>query len=212
MMLVEETAPPAAALPVEGLRAWLRLGTGFELAADAAEDAALAGFLRAAIAAVEARTGKVLLTRRFRMRIEDWRDPEAQPLPLAPVLSVDSVSMDDGRGTETPIPRELFRLVPDNQRPLLAAAGGGLLPQVPERGFVTVIFTAGFGTTWAAIPADLAQAVLMLAAQYYEDRGSASVSAGLPYGVAALIERWRAVRTLAGRPGAGRPAAGRFGR
>lgn len=198
MMLVEETAPPAAALPVEALRAYLRLGSGFELAADAAEDAALAGFLRAAIAAIEARTGKVLLTRRFRMRIEDWRDPAAQPLPLAPVLSIDSVVIDDGQGGAVSCDRADIRLVPDSQRPMLMPAGA-LLPSVPTRGFVTVVFTAGFGTTWATIPADLAQAVLMLAAHYYEDRGGISVSASLPFGVAALIERWRAVRTLAGR-------------
>lgn len=202
MMLVEETAPPAAALPVEGLRAYLRLGTGFDLTADAAEDAALAGFLRAAIAAIEARTGKVLLTRRFRMRIEDWRDPQGQPLPLAPVLSVDAITLDDGTGAETPVALEAVRLVPDTQRPLLLPVGAAL-PVVADRGFVTVLFTAGFGTSWSAIPADLAQAVLMLAAQFYEDRGSAGVFAGLPFGVAALVERWRAVRTLGGRPARG---------
>jgi len=200
MMLVEETAPPAEALPVGALRAHLRIGSGFELAADSAEDAALAGFLRAAIAAVEARTGKVLLTRRFRMRIEDWRDREAQPLPLAPVLSVQSVEIDEGDGQVTAVPPSDLRLIPDQQRPLLVPRGV-MLPGVPDRGFVTIVFTAGFGTDWANVPADLAQAVILLAAQYYEDRGSQGVAAALPMAVAGLIERWRAVRTLAGRPG-----------
>ena len=202
MMLVEETAPATAALPVAELRAHLRLGSGFELAAEASEDAALAGFLRAAIAAVEARTGKVLLTRRFRMRIEDWRDAEAQPLPLAPVLSVESVVIDDGYGLATTLPAADLRLVPDNQRPLLRPAGA-LLPVVPDRGFVTIVFTAGFGASWSAVPPDLAQAVILLAAQYYEDRGSQGLGAALPMAVAALIERWRQVRTLVGRPGWG---------
>jgi uncharacterized phiE125 gp8 family phage protein len=200
MMLVEETAPPAEALPIGALRAHLRIGSGFELAADAAEDAALAGFLRAAIAAVEARTGKVLLTRRFRMRIEDWRDREAQPLPLAPVLSVHSVEIDDGDGQITMVPPGDLRLIPDQQRPLLVARGA-MLPAIPDQGFVTIIFTAGFGTSWDHVPADLGQAVILLAAQYYEDRGSHGVAAVLPMAVAGLIERWRAVRTLAGRPG-----------
>ena len=57
MLLVEETAPAQASLPVAALRGHLRMGSGFELVEDAAEDAALAGFLRAAIATVEARTG-----------------------------------------------------------------------------------------------------------------------------------------------------------
>lgn len=200
MMLVEETAPAAEALPVAALRAHLRIGSGFELAADAAEDAALAGFLRAAIAAVEARTGKVLLTRRFRMRIEDWRDPEAQPLPLAPVLSIHSVEIDDGEGVLQPVALADIRLIPDQQRPLLVPKGN-MLPNVPDRGFVTIQFAAGFGTDWAHVPADLGYAVILLAAQYYEDRGSHGVAAVLPLAVAGLIERWRAVRTLAGRPG-----------
>ena len=38
MMLVELTAPTHEALPVAGLRDHLRLGTGFEMAEDAAEN------------------------------------------------------------------------------------------------------------------------------------------------------------------------------
>ena len=74
MMLIEETAPAAEALPVAALREHLRLGTGFEIADDTAEDMALAGFLRAAIATIEARTGKGNITlhvgKRFRGDID----------------------------------------------------------------------------------------------------------------------------------------------
>lgn len=199
MMLVEETAPPAAALPVEGLREHLRLGTGFAPAADAAETEALASFLRAAIAAIEARTGKVLLTRSFRMRVDAWREADVQPLPLAPVESVDSMVLTDRRGVDSVISPDMWRLVPDNQRPLLRPVALHL-PVIPDRGYATITFTAGFGSSWEAIPPDLAQAVIMLAALYYEERGTPGLGAALPFPVAALIERWRAVRTLVGRP------------
>lgn len=203
MLLVEETAPAPASLPVAALRSHLRMGSGFEPVADATEDAALAGFLRAAIATVEARTGKVLLTRVFRLRLEDWRDPCGQPLPLAPALGVESVEMTDGQGGVTAVPDTAWRLIPDTQRPILAPVGTSL-PHVPMDGFVTVRFTAGFGTTWDRVPPDLAQAVLMLAARYYEDRGfDGGQNLALPHGVSALIERWRQVRTLAGRGGRG---------
>ena len=72
---------------------------------------------------------------------------------------------------------------------------------MPLGGFVTVRFAAGFGTSWDRVPGDLAQAVMMLAARYYEDRGFDGSQLALPHGVGALIERWRAVRTLAGRGG-----------
>ena len=151
---------------------------------------------------IEARTGKVLLTRIFRMRLEDWRDPCGQPLPLAPALSVETVEMTDRDGAVTDVPAGLWRLVPDHQRPILAPVGSSL-PPVPIGGHVTVRFAAGFGTSWDRVPGDLAHAVMMLAARYYEDRGFDGTQLALPHGVGALIERWRAVRTLAGRGGNG---------
>ncbi|WP_295044417.1 hypothetical protein [uncultured Paracoccus sp.] len=198
MMLIEETAPEAEALPVATLREHLRLGTGFEIAEDTAEDAALAGFLRAAIATIEARTGKVLLTRRFRMQLDDWRDRLGQTLPLAPVISVDKIEIDDGMGTVTEVHEDNWRLLPHGQRPMILPTGV-ILPHVPRRGMVSVTFTAGFGDTWSRVPADLAQAVVMLAARYYEDRSHDGTRVAMPFGVSALIERWRQVRTLAGR-------------
>lgn len=200
MMLIEETAPAAEALPVAALRDHLRLGTGFGIAEDPAETAALAGFLRAAIATIEARTGKVLLVRRFRMQLDDWRDRLGQSLPLAPVLSVEGIEIDDGEGRVVQLPESSWRLVPDSQRPMILPRGV-ILPHVPRRGFVTLRFTAGFGASWGDVPADLAQAVLMLAARYYEDRSYEGSRAAMPFGVSALIEKWRAVRTLAGRGG-----------
>lgn len=63
MMLNEETTVPDAALPVEEFKAHLRLGSGF--GNDTVQDAVLVSFLRAAIAAVEVRTGKALIERDF---------------------------------------------------------------------------------------------------------------------------------------------------
>ena len=84
------------------------------------------------------------------------------------------------------------------QRPTILPAGV-ILPNVPRRGFLTITFTAGFGDTWASVPADLSQAVLMLATRYYEDRSFEGSANAMPFGVSALIERWRQIRTLAGR-------------
>ncbi|MBU2958630.1 hypothetical protein Q4511_01685 [Paracoccus sp. 1_MG-2023] len=198
MMLIEETAPPIEALPIAALRGHLRLASGFDTPDDPAETAALAGFLRAAIAAIEGRTGKVMLRRRFRMQLDDWRDRLGQTLPLAPVQSVEKIEIEDGSGTLTVLDPDGWRLLPDMQRPMILPAGV-ILPHVPRSGTVTVTFTAGFGAEWADVPADLAQATIMLAAKYHDDRGQDGGRHGMPFGVSALIERWRAVRTLVGR-------------
>lgn len=200
MMLVEETAPPTEALPIAAFRDHLRMGSGFAGTQDGAETLALAGYLRAAIATIEARTGKVLLTRRFRLRLEGWRDDQGQTLPLAPVHALHEVEIDDGLGATAVVSPDLYRLVPDTQRPWVAPRGG-FLPAIPDRGFVTLHFTAGFGESWDQVPPDLAQAVMLLAARFYEDRSFDGLGAALPHGVSALIERWRSVRILGAGPG-----------
>lgn len=197
MMLTEMTTVPGASLPVQALKDHLRLGTGF--AEDGMQDGLIEVYLRAAMAAVEGRIGKVLLARRFRLVLEDWRAAGEQPLPVAPVGGIVSVTVVDAAEAATAVDAGRYRLVPDLHRPKLAAVGV-LLPSVPMDGRAEVVFDAGFGASWAEVPADLAQAVILLAAEYYEVRqvGDAG-QAGLPFAVQALIERWRTVRVLGGK-------------
>lgn len=197
MILTEETTIPGAALPVQGLKDHLRLGSGF--ADDGMQDGLIETYLRAAIATIEGRIGKALIARSFRWRIEDWRSLTEQALPVAPVTAVDAVSLFDAAGIETVLVPTSYALAPDTHRPRLMARGI-LFPTVPEDGRIEILFDAGFGATWAEVPADLAQAVMLLAASYYETRHDAtSQPAGLPPSVQVLIERWRTVRVLGGR-------------
>lgn len=196
MMLVEQTSAPSAAMPIADFRDHLRLGTGF--ADEGAEDSLLETFLRAAIAAVEAWTGKVLFEREFSLSVVAWRDPRAQTLPVAPVTEIGSLRIVDCLDWETVVDSSKYRLQQDTHRPALVAKGGRL-PTIPPQGSVTIDFTAGFGPNWADVPADLAQAVMLLAAYYYEYRHETRVGgAVMPYGVSSLVDRWRNVRLLGG--------------
>lgn len=194
MMLSEAASLGVSALPMAAFKTQLRLGTGF--ADDAAADAAVEAALRAALAAIEARTGKILIARNFTLTLPGWRDEEAQPLPLAPVQAIQSVTITDGNGVAVAVPTAATRLVRDLHRPILAPAGS-VLPGVPARGSVEIVFTAGFGT-WDEVPGDLRQAVLLLAARYYDDRSAMGGAEAMPFGILSLIERWRNVRVLAG--------------
>lgn len=193
MRLTEQAAVPDASLPVQALKDHLRLGSGF--ADDGMQDALIRGYLRAAMAAVEARIGKALIARRFSLVLTRWRDTAAQALPLAPVAAVVSVTLVDGNEAAAALPPARWRLEPDTHRPRLVARGPGF-PEVPTGGRAEVVFDAGFGT-WDEVPPDLRQAVLLLAAQYHELRHEGGVAA-MPFGVMALIERWRTVRVLGG--------------
>ena len=196
MLLTELTTIAGGALPVQGLKDHLRLGTGFS--DSGMQDGLIEGYLRSAMAAVEGRIGKVLMTRQFKLTLEDWRDGAEQSLPVAPVSSVVSVTLYTLAGVATVVAADRYRLVQDTHRPKLASAGY-LLPAVPTEGRVEVVFDAGFGAAWANVPPDLQQAVFLMAGHFYEHRNEfAEAAPGLPYPVQALIERWRIVRVLGG--------------
>jgi uncharacterized phiE125 gp8 family phage protein len=196
MMLIEQTGVPAAALPVQEFKDHLRLGTGF--ADDTVQDALAEAYLRAAIAAIEGRIGKALLARDFLMTLTGWRTDEAQAFPVAPVSAILSVNVLDRDAVATLIAPARYRLLRDTHRPKIVAAGGSL-PGISIGGAAEVGFTAGFGPAWADVPVDLAQAVFLLAAQFHENRHEAGERPSvLPFGVMALIERWRTVRVLGG--------------
>ncbi|MFN3575440.1 MAG: head-tail connector protein [Tabrizicola sp.] len=195
MMLTEETPVPSVALPVEEMKDHLRMGSGF--ADDAMQDGLIETYLRAAMAAIEGRIGKMLFQRRFLWVLDAWRDAE-QALPVAPVSGIASLTLVDAAGGESIVPPSNYRLVKDMHRPRLAGRGTAL-PSIPTDGAVKVAFDAGFGPAWTDIPVDLRQAVLLLAGEYYEHRhDDGAQTAGLPFGVVTLIERWRTVRILGG--------------
>ncbi len=196
MILIEDTTIPDAALPVDEFKAHLRLGTGF--GDENLVDSVLKGFLRAAIAAIEARTNKVLITHDFTWTLSYWRDRSAQVLPVAPVGAVNAVTLVDAAGGETVVDPAVYRVEADSQCPRLRPVAG-LLPMVPSNGEVRVAFSAGMAPDWGGLPADLGQAVLLLAAHYHEYRHETALSDGcMPFGVTSLIQRYRVVRISLG--------------
>lgn len=193
MDLIEPVGYPDALLPTAEFRAHLRLGTGF--ADDASQDGELNAYLRAAIAAIEARTGKALFIRGFRLRLSAWRWSDAQALPIAPVEAIGALSITDAAGQNTIVDPSAYRMVVDRHRPRLVAAGA-ILPQIPEGGRVTVDFDAGLAVDWDGLPGDLRQAVLLLAARLYDQRTGALPE--IPMGIGALLAAWRPVRLSLG--------------
>lgn len=192
MMLVEETSVPSVALPVTEFKAHLKLGSGFS--DESLQDSVLESFLRAAIASIEARTGKILIQRSFSWTLGMWRTLAGQSLPVAPVSSVVSLKLIDRLGGEVTVTPSSYRLVADLQVPQLRPVGR-CLPTIPTEGQIVIQFLAGYGIVWSDVPSDLQQAVLMLAAHFYEHRTDTALTGGcMPFGVTSLIERYRPVR------------------
>ena len=195
-MLVEQSGIAAGVLPLAELKDHLRLGTGF--ADDGVQDSVLETCLRAAINAIEDRTGKALFQRSFQWSLTAWRDLGRQDLPVAPVNLITGLSILDRAGSETVVDSAAFRLVRDAHRPALVAASL-MLPSIPVGGSAEITFDAGYSSDWAGMPPGAAQAVLFLAAHFYENRHMIDAHAGFPGAVAALIEPYRQVRLFRGR-------------
>lgn len=197
MILHELTPLSDSTLPLEAFKAHLRLGTGF--GEEALQDAVLLAFLRASLAAIEARTNKALLTRDYEWRLNAW--PRVVELPVAPVSTVSQVALVDQTGAETEVPVAAYALAPDAHAPRLTPRAA-VWPMMPSGGGAVIRFTAGMAATWDALPADLAQAVMLLAAHYYEYRDDTSLHAGcMPFGVASLLDRHRMPRLSLSRSG-----------
>lgn len=193
MRLVELAPPQRTPVPVRELAAHLRMGSGF--AGDRDEDAALEMYLRAATAAIEARLGLALIARPMELRVAAWASESAQPVPVAPLVAVDSVALIDAGGARDELASGALVFSMGQRPPVLSVAGGLALPSIPADGFAEVRFTAGFGETANDVPPDLRQAVLLLAATYYERRDAGeSPSAAMPFAVLALLEPHRALR------------------
>lgn len=196
MRLKEQSSPNIDALPLASFREHLRLATSF--GTENLQDTILEASLRAAMAAIEARTGKALLQRTFIWQVDGWRQPDEQPVPIAPVVSLSWAKTVGRTGDETPIDLSSLVLRPSTQRPTLLPVANSL-PHIPVHGFAEIGFIAGYAADWTEMPADLAQAVLITASHFYENRHSQDAHDGnLPFPVAQLIERHRTVRILGG--------------
>ena len=195
MMLIEQTQVPDTGFPVAEFRDHLQLGSGF--ADDGLQDAVLIAQLQAAFAAVEGETGKVLLHKTFQYVVTAWREPNKQILPVAPVTVVQSLAITDLNEVATIVDESAYRIRGDDHCPSILSASWSL-PTIPVGGTAEIIFDAGFAD-WAAVPADLRQAVLMLAAHFYENR-SATVdrAIALPLAVATLLKRHKPLRLFGG--------------
>ena len=196
MILIEQTQVPDTDLPVAEFREHLQLGSGF--ADDGAQDSVLVSQLRAAIATIEGRTSKALISREFLLVNSAWRSLSQQVFPVAPVTAIASLTIADLQGEDTVIEAGTYRLQKDANAPALVSLGFSL-PTIPVGGSADIVFTAGFGP-WAEVPADLRQAVFLLAGHYYENRSQGVArSANLPLGVVSICRRYTPIRLVGAR-------------
>jgi uncharacterized phiE125 gp8 family phage protein len=130
---------------------------------------------------VEAQTGLVLSRQGWKVSLARWPEDGTIRLPLAPLLSIDAVTAGD-------VALDASRLVADAAAREIRLTHGAIAPA----GAITVSLTAGFGTA-DDVPAPIRQALLMILAHLYEQRGTEHPPP-LPLTLRALLAPYREVR------------------
>jgi uncharacterized phiE125 gp8 family phage protein len=189
-MLIALSSPAPDLAQIADLAGQLRLPEG--TAADPATAALLARLLQTARVRVERLTGRALGLRQVELRAASWREPVA--VPLRPVVTLDAVATVDAAGATSPLNRADWRMG-SGEEPSVVYVGPWPPPEPPPGGHGAATLTVGYGPAWGDAPADLREAVTLLAANGFEDGAAGrDAAAALPLSVAALVEPYRRMR------------------
>jgi uncharacterized phiE125 gp8 family phage protein len=151
------------------------------------EDALLARHAAAGLALCEAFTGCALLVRQWTDTVP--ADRRWQRLAGAPVAVIDDVEALPVEGTPLALPVEAHAIDIDAN-----GEGWVRVTRPGGAGRVRVTYRAGLAESWAALPAPIAQGVVLLTTHLFEARVEGRAP---PAAVAALWRPWRRMR-LAG--------------
>jgi uncharacterized phiE125 gp8 family phage protein len=157
---------------------------------DVAEDATLLAFGAAAERRIEALTGQALTRRVEYLRELDWPH-DGWELVRYPVNGVSSISYTDPAGAPQALPGTVWVLTPGKVARLRLRQGQEW-PETLADSEISIALDVGYPT--GACPANLKLACLMLAAHYYDTRGTVTMGAAateIPETVSALIADFR---------------------
>jgi len=135
-----------------------------------------------------AQNWRLTLPRMSRQGI-NWREIR---LPLAPIIAITEVRAFDEDGMAQTVDSAHYRLRPGAVPPLLMLTDG--FPGAP--GGIEIDLEAGFGPDASQVPAPIRQALRMLVARWFEERGDGQepASTELPADVALMIAPYRHLR------------------
>lgn len=153
------------------------------------DDDLIASLIEAATADIEGPDGigAILISSQWRQSFDTL--PASLNIALTPVLSVDQITVLTDNGS-VDVDLDLIHVAADQTPAKIAfLADKPVAKRVP--GSVSVTFTAGYGETPEAVPADLRQAALWLVAHMFENRGDDSTKSVFPPTVERVLAKHR---------------------
>ncbi len=151
------------------------------------DDDYITRLIKVAQAQIDGPDGAGLAVVRSQWRLSLDAFPSAIRLPLNPVRSIVSITVDDG--TVRTLSPTAYTVDLDRSPAVITPAYGTSWPTTRAiPGAIKVTFEAGYDET----PEDLKQAALLLISHYYEHRDAvADKAVELPFGVSAILNRYR---------------------
>lgn len=158
------------------------------------DDAQVDRLIAAALSHVERFIGRPLLAATFEGVLDRFPRAEIE-IPVAPVLGVDELAYVDRTGQLQIVPAAGYTVDGYGERGWIVPHQGVAWPSpMATINAVRVRWTAGFGATPEAVPASLIEAVIQLAAWWYDQRDAAILDGSVreaPFGVAELLREYR---------------------
>lgn len=181
------SGPAGEPVSLAELKAFLRIDSE-------AEDALLTALIPAARLTVEAAAGLILMRQTWRLVRDAWPGERVLRLPLKPVLALEAVRIVDAAGDAASLDIAGFTLDAISDPPRLLRPADVAAPGAELNG-IEIDLALGFGNSADDVPAALRQAVLRLAAHWFEHRGEEPGAAPpLPGDVVALTAPYRRAR------------------
>jgi uncharacterized phiE125 gp8 family phage protein len=181
------TPPALEPVSLTDAKAHLRIDTSDD-------DALISAAITAARVHVEAKTRRVLIEQGWRVYLDAWPKQRIVPVPVAPLLAVDSLTVYDPTGDPIVVDTDDYEVdtVSVPGRLFLSSPVPVLVGRAVNG--IEIDVTAGYGTTSIDVPAPLRQAIMMLVAHWYEHRGAVGHDLAReipPLGFDALVAPYR---------------------
>ena len=184
-MAIIVVPPSAEPVSLSEAKAFLRVEHGDD-------DAVISALIAAARGHVEALTRRALMLQTWRFVRDAWPADGRIVLRSGPLRSVIAARLFDAAGNASAL--DVQRFVVDVAADAVVSPGWAL--PAPGRGYAGIELDVelGYGPLASDVPAPLRQALRMLVAHWYDNRGAvASGATLLPAGAAVLIAPYRAL-------------------
>lgn len=190
MALVLTSGPAVEPVTLDEVKAHLRIDGNLE-------DVLLSSLILTSRLHIEASLDVALIDQTWTLRLDRWPKTCDVEIPLSPLHAITSVKVKDASSMWLTVPPTSYLTDVASRPPrLVFNAAGRPVPGTRAAG-IEIVFSAGFGSTPASVPAPLRHAIILLVAHWYEHRDATeagSPEARIPSVISDLIAPFRKIR------------------